>query len=329
MKNKIIGIFVCIMLITTVIPVAGNLNRDANTKNNSNIIVNPKSPIRAPGDYFRLIRVGLRIRTYRIHVPPGYDEASPAPLVVSLHGFTSNSITNEMLTGLSKKADVEGFISVYPNGATDPFFGLFTKIFFGRIGRYWNAAFCCGRAVKRNIDDLAFIRALIESLEKDMNIDSERIYVTGMSNGGMMSHRLGAEFSDLIAAIAPVTGTAGGRLKDGSLYIIPEPENPISVIIFHGIKDPVVPYDGNEYFISVNESVTFWVEQNHCDPTPHINISDSGNIIKRTYLNGSNGAEVVLYTVVNGGHEWFGSDYFACEISATDLMWEFFEAHPK
>ena len=317
------------MLIATVFPVAGNFNIESKNKEDSTFFVYPKNPLISPGDHFRLIRVGLSIRTYRVHIPPGYDKADPMPLVVSLHGFTSNSMINGMLTGLSEKADEEGFIVVYPNGATDPFFGLFCGVLFGRIGRYWNAFFCCGNAVKRNIDDFTFIRTLIENLKKNMNIDSDRIYVTGMSNGGMMSHGLGAEFSDIFAAIAPVTGIAGGRLEDGSIYMIPEPDNPLSVIVFHGMKDPVVPYDGNENFISVNESVSFWVEQNNCDPIPQINISSSGNIIKRTYSNGSDGAEVVLYSVVDGGHEWFGSDYSPCEISATDLMWDFFKAHPK
>jgi len=330
MKTKIAGIVVCMMLIAVVLPVAGTINGGAYNESNSNIPIIPKEPSISPGDYFRFIRVGWHIRTYRIHIPQSYDEMNPMPLVISVHGFTSNSMSNEIMTGLSEKADEEGFIAVYPNGATDMLFLMFSRILLGRYGRYWNAGFCCGNAVERDIDDVGFIRALIENLQKNINIDSNRIYVTGMSNGGMMSHRLGAEFSEIIAAIAPVTGTIGGRYRDGPLYIIPDPEHPVSVIIFHGMKDPLVPYEGSTNFISVNESVSFWVEHNNCDTIPQINISESGNIIIRTYTNGNNDTEVVFYTFVNGGHEWFGSDYFpSSESSATDLIWDFFTKHPK
>ena len=92
-------------------------------------------------------------------------------------------------------------------------------------------------------------------------------------------------------------------------------------------------WNGEWYFFSVNESVSFWVEHNQCDSTPKIEISESGNIIKKTYANGSGGSEVVVYTVVDGVHGWFGAPdlpyKYPCEISATDLIWEFFESHPK
>lgn len=158
-----------------------------------------------------------------------------------------------------------------------------------------------------------------------------------------MTYRIGAELSDILAAVAPVAGTIGGEWMDkhGNLlpsYVIPDPEYPLPIVIFHGMNDSLVPYDGGvgpsgDIFLSVNESVTFWVEHNQCDPTPQINISESGNIIKKTYANGSNGADVVLYSVVNGSHGWFGApDWpytYPCEISAADLIWQFFNTHPK
>ena len=147
-----------------------------------------------------------------------------------------------------------------------------------------------------------------------------------------MTYRLGVELSDTVAAIAPVSGSIGGKAYwDGSntLYTIPPPEHPVPVIIFHGKKDANVPYNGGMWFLSVNKSVSFWVEHNQCDLIPQIEVSENGNIIRKTYANGTNGSEVVLYTVVDGVHAWFGSPYFPCEISATELMWEFFEAHPK
>ena len=107
-------------------------------------------------------------------------------------------------------------------------------------------------------------------------------------------------------------------------------KNPVSVITFHGTNDSNIPYDGSSIFVSVNESISFWVEHNGCNLEPEINISESGRIIKRTYINGTNYTEVVLYTTVGGGHWWPGSnDDLIQEISATDCIWDFFENHPK
>ena len=134
-----------------------------------------------------------------------------------------------------------------------------------------------------------------------------------------------------MSATKPIT-------KNLPFYIIPEPKYPLPVIHFHGMADQIVVYDGwkdfwgNTLYMSVNESISFWVEHNGCDPIPEIEISPSENIITRTYTNGSQGTEVVLYSVVDGGHEWFGGlePFFPpCEISVNDLMWKFFETHPK
>ena len=159
-----------------------------------------------------------------------------------------------------------------------------------------------------------------------------------------MTYSIGAYLSDTIAAIAPVAGTIGGSfsLENHNYYQIPDPTHPISVIVFHGTNDRFLPYKGGGAYniSSVNESVAFWVEHNECNPTPDINTSPSGKIIRRTYMNGKNGTEVVLYTTVGGDHWWPGNPSTSWpgspwlidtiqEISATDLIWEFFVAHPK
>jgi polyhydroxybutyrate depolymerase len=323
MRKKIIGIFVCMLLITTcVIPISGTLIESK--KKNSSV---------SPGDYFHFMVFDKRPRSYRIHVPPSYDGSNPVPLVLVLHGFPGTA--KEMLSvGMNAKADEEGFITVYPNGHTDlrdfneVRWGLWCLIHY----HYWG--FCFNMWAFDNVDDVSFIRTMIETLQTSLNINSSRIYITGLSNGACMSYRLGAELSDIVAAIAPIAGTIGGIWTGHPLYIIPEPEHPLPVIVFHGMNDSAIPYDGDpNWTISVNDSVTFWVEHNQCDPNPQINISESGNIIKRTYANGSLGTEVVLYTVVDGVHGWFGAPAgiyeYPCEISATDLIWEFFESHPK
>jgi polyhydroxybutyrate depolymerase len=272
-----------------------------------------------------------RTRTYLIHIPPQYDNSKSFPLVIALHGGGGNSMNMMEKTGFNNLSDEKGFIVVYPDG----------------VGRFknrlltWNAGHCCGYALDNNINDVGFIRALIEKLQKSFNIDSKRIYVTGHSNGGMMAYRLGAELSDIIAAIAPVAGTIGGKENENSsVYIIPEPTNPVSVIALHGLLDEHVPYDGghgnnssgSRIDLSVNESISFWIEYNECNNTTNRNISDSGNIIIDFYFNGENETEVALLTIINGGHRWPGSDKDSTgnqELNGTEVIWEFFEDHPK
>ncbi len=266
-------------------------------------------------------------RTYLIHIPAQYNDSKSFPLVIVLHGGGGNSKNMMEKTGFNDLADEKGFIVVYPDG---------TGRFKNRL-LTWNAGHCCGYALENNIDDVGFIRTLIEKLQNNFNIDTKRIYVTGHSNGGMMTYRLGAELSDIFAAIAPVAGTIGGKeTENSSLYIIPEPAYPVSVIALHGLLDEHVPYNGghgnnssgSRIDLSVSESIFFWVENNGCNTTSKRNISDSGNIIFDNYLDGRNGTEVTLVTIVNGGHEWpvvSGNS----ELLATDLILEFFEAHPK
>ena len=156
-----------------------------------------------------------------------------------------------------------------------------------------------------------------------------------------MSYWAGSILSDTIAAIAPAAGIISSEFGGQSNHV-PSLANPVSAIVFHGTNDSLCSYEGGGDYnaSSVNESVAFWVEQNGCNPTPEIYTSPSGKIIRRTYRNGEKGTEVILYTTVGGDHWWPGNPYTSSpgspwlvdtirEISATDLIWEFFEAHPK
>ena len=276
-------------------------------------------------------------RTYLIHVPLDYDGTNPVPLVLVFHGGGGNGKNAQEMTGFNDKADEEGFIVVYPQG-------------MGRFDNYlltWNAGFCCGYAYENQIDDVRFIRELIVHIQDQYTINESRIYATGLSNGGLMTYRLGAELSEIFAGIAPVTASIGGQATEGGeIWCIPHPSNPVSVIVFHGTNDTRIPYDGGTptdndtkgaySYLSVNESITFWIKANCCDELPKRNISESGKIICDIYSNGMNNTEVVLYTLIDGGHMWPGgeqirndSDSPTSEISATEIIWSFFEDHPK
>ncbi len=339
---KIVSIFIIGLLLGCSFGVQGFSKKITDTDVESKIILR---------NSFRFMMFDGRIRSYLLHVPSCYDGSKPVPVVIALHGHPGGWIDLKVSTDLDKKSDEEGFIVVYPTGHLGPLLERFLYFIntllptFHLLGHIWNCWDYC------DIDDVGFIRALINHLDSTLNINSSRIYITGISGGGLMTYRLGSDLSDIVAAIAPVAGSIGGIwYTESTLYVIPKPAHPMPVIIFHGLQDRNLPYEGgwvngtirlwntnikvdiNTYFLSVNESVSFWVEHNNCDPIPKIETSESGNIIKRTYANGTDGSEVVLYTLVDGGHEWFGGPeafWPPCEISATDLIWEFFEAHPK
>jgi len=278
-----------------------------------------------------------RTRHYVLHLPLSYNPGKKTPLVIVLHGGGGNADNIQETTEMNTKADKEGFIVVYPEGT-----GLLPNRFLT-----WNSGYCCGYALKHNVDDVGFIRFLIDYLKQKLSIDNQRIYITGFSNGAIMAYRLGAELSDIIAAIAPVAGSIGGNATENTSYWeIPTPTTPVSVIAFHGKQDARIPFDGGKptientkgayLYASVNHSIAFWVTNNHCNPQSQINISANGNIITTTYSGGNNQTEVVLYTIVDGTHAWpggkpgwFGGDEPTQDISATDLMWDFFVQHPK
>jgi polyhydroxybutyrate depolymerase len=278
-----------------------------------------------PGDHELTLSAGGRERTYLLHLPPVYDGKRLLPLVIVLHGGGGNAEGAVRMTGFSGKADKEGFVVVYPNGSGR----LKTRLLT------WNSGNCCGYAMDKDVDDVGFIGALIDELVNTRAIDPKRVYVTGMSNGGMMTYRLGCELSDKIAAIAPVAGALNVENC--------QPSSPVSVIIFHGTADEHVLYNGGEPIRKVDRhyradksvayAVSFWVKHDSCSETPRR--TEKGNIRTEIYDGGKDGSEVVLYTVNGGGHAWPGGQAYLLgteptkEISATDLMWDFFVRHPK
>jgi len=265
-----------------------------------------------------------RARVYTVHFPPALVLKRRYPLIIVLHGGGGNRHNAAQMSGMNALADQGNFIVVYPDGTGRLEDKLLT----------WNAGNCCGYALDNNIDDVGFIRALIEKLERDHPINPKQIYVTGMSNGGMMAYRLACELADKIAAIAPVAGALNVECK---------PTAPISVIAFHGTADQHVLFEGGTPIVqadphpredkSVAYAMNFWAQHNRCAPTPQRD--ERGNIIHDTYTNCADGTAVELYAIKGEGHtwpggkSWLGGDPPTQEISATKVMWEFFKQHPK
>jgi polyhydroxybutyrate depolymerase len=281
-----------------------------------------------PGDHARTLTVDGRERRYLVHVPPQYDQAAPMPVVLAFHGGGANADTMVAFSGLNEKADEAGFIVVYPDGS-------------GRLERMltFNAGNCCGHAAAQDIDDVAFTRHVLDDLETIAAVDRRRIFATGMSNGGMMAYRLAAELSDRIAAIASVGGPMGTEQC--------HPRRPVSVIHFHGDADEFAPFRGGRGrgpsgtdFHSVQHAIDAWVDANGCRKPPTTtrfpDRQDDGTTVRQErYDSGTDGAEVVLVVVEGGGHTWPGREprlralgTSTREISANDMMWEFFKRHP-
>jgi polyhydroxybutyrate depolymerase len=279
------------------------------------------------GDHQRTLKVGELERSYLVHVPARYD-SKPTPVVLVFHGGGSNAEGTVRFCGMNEKADQAGFIVVYPNGT-----GRFEKVLT------FNGGNCCGYAMNNKIDDVAFVRTLLDDLAKVANIDAKRIFATGMSNGGIISYLLASELSDRIAAIAPVGGPMGTETCN--------PKRPVSVMHFHGTDDEFAPFKGGKGkgvsgtdFYSVEHSIQCWIKADGCPAEPVVTklpdkVDDGMTVIKKTYGPGKEGAEVVLVEIEGGGHTWPGQEprvkflgKSTKDISANDLMWEFFEKHP-
>ncbi len=278
-----------------------------------------------PGDHTRSLVLDGVTRTCLLHVPPSYAARTPAPLVLVFHGLGMNAAGAAAFTGLNRKSDQAGFIAAYPNGT-----GMVQS--FNSGGRH-------GIAAAGIVDDVKYVAALLDDIAAAASIDVKRVFATGISNGGMMCHRLGAELSPRIAAIAPV----GGTLCLDAIA----PVRPVPVMHFHGTADTLVPWGGPQglvprflSFKSVDDTVKAWVGADACPQNPVVVIEpdradDGTRVVRSTYGPGKEGAEVVLFKIEGGGHTWPGQKTpltflgnSTLDISANDLMWEFFTRHP-
>jgi polyhydroxybutyrate depolymerase len=246
-------------------------------------------------------------RHYIIHVPAGYQPNAAVPLIINFHGLTSNSRQEEALTGMSVKADREDFIVVYPDGL--------------------NATWYTGPGPDGQ-RDRQFVRDLISSLESQFSIDPKRIYATGISNGGGMTDRVGCTMADIIAAIAPDSG-AYNFWQDCS------PSRPMPVLAFHGLDDNIVPYTGGDPKMMeppIPDWAAAWADRDGCASAP-VKTTPVDTVTVQTWSGCQGNAEVILYTLADHGHSWPGSPVMpkaitSQAINATDVIWDFFKAHP-
>jgi polyhydroxybutyrate depolymerase len=255
------------------------------------------------------------LRNYRLYIPEMINPLNPAPLILNLHGYGSNNIEQEAYADFRPIADTAGFILVHPNGTPD-----------GSNNLHWNTF------GSSNVDDVGFISALIDTISNSYNIDFNRVYSTGMSNGGFMSYSLACVLSHRIAAIASVTGT-----MITTTFNACDPQRPVPLMHIHGTADGTVPYNGNVFFVSVQSLLDYWVEHNNCSTTPvitevpDIDPDDGCTAEHYLYTGGDLGSTVEHYKIIGGGHSWPGApiniNITNMDFSASQEIWRFFRQY--
>lgn len=271
------------------------------------------------------LSVGGIQREYLLETPGDVAGDTLVPLVLVLHGAGQTANAAVSMTAFDQLAKEAGFFAVFPDG-TGPMF-IHT----------WNAVHCCGPAMVEGADDITFITALIDALEAKYPIDPRRIYISGFSNGAMMTHRLAIALSDRVAAIGTVAGALFGDE--------PLPEHPVPAIIVNGAADPVIPSDGrnpvadgpplevwDESMLQPSAyQALFWAEANGCQPLPLIARTDAYRLERFTC---PVGGAVEYYLVDDNRHAWPGDRVMLGSVSsdrfdATRMLWDFFRRQAR
>ncbi len=273
-------------------------------------------------------------RRYFVHVPPGYSPGTPVPLVLALHGGGGRARNMAQLSNFNRVADRAGSLVVYPEG----------------IDHHWNDGRGVQdyRAQRENIDDVGFLAQLVTHLAGRYSVDRTRVYVTGVSNGGLMANRLGCERAEVFAAIAPVIGSMAAPIATEC-----RPSRPLPVLMINGTDDQLVPWDGEAVrfgkrelgkIISIPALTRFWAGHNGCGPQPQVTTlpdadpQDGTRVLRHRYSGCRESASVELYEVQGGGHTWpKGLKYLPAaligrtsqDIDASRVISDFFAVHQR
>jgi len=266
----------------------------------------PGTPVPSQGS--RTLTSGGLTRRFNLRLADG--KSAPSPLVLNFHGLLESPAQQELLSGMDEKAARRGMVLVYPQG----------------VGTSWNGGSCCGRAQEEQVDDVRFVRDLVRELGNELCLDLNRVYATGMSNGGILSYRLACEASDLIAAIAPVA----------AVELLPAcaPRRPVPVLAFNGTSDPLVSYAGGRFgFPSVEETQARWALRNRCAPGAARRTAwDRGQARCEAAVGCA--ADVVFCKLEGGGHTWPGGlrapflGRTSEDLDASETLLDFFLDHP-
>lgn len=274
-----------------------------------------------PRRFHSQISIDGIIRSYTLNLPPERQKDDNIPLVVMLHGFGGEGSQAERDYGWTAKGDDNNFAVVYPDGVRNT----------GKLGlRTWNAGTCCQYAMEQNIDDVRFITAMVNEITANYPIDTKRIYVTGMSNGGMMVYRLACEQADLFAAFASVSGPFVAKSTCNA-------SRPVPLLHIHSDIDEKIPFEGGVglggyYYPPVDSGLQVFVERNSCQGYEEQHVP--GRYLYRHWNKCLDNTDIESYLVYDGGHSWPGglkptprSDSPSTALVATDIIWDFFAGH--
>ena len=253
-------------------------------------------------------------REFIPYIPSTYDSTDVVPLMLNFHGWTMSASDQMNLSDMRELAESEKFILVYPQGTK------FKNRCYGST--HWNVGSWTSGSTS---DDIAFVEKLIDYFSVNYNIDLDRIYACGYSNGGFFSHELACNLSNKIAAIGAVSANMSTRTKDNC-----NPSHPTPVITLSGTNDNDVSYDGTNFEgqVSHDEVLAYWINYNQTDTSPitsnlpNINTSDGSTVKLYQYKKGNNNVEIEHYKIINGGHDWPGT-YGNMDIDANSLIWRF------
>jgi len=258
-------------------------------------------------------------RPYDLYVPPGYHPGTPTPLVVMLHGYSADADLQEAYFRLRPVAEAKGFLYARPNGTVS------------NVGlRFWNATDACCNLGHADVDDVAYLRAVIDDVAARYTVDPRRVYLIGHSNGGFMSHRLACELADRIAAIVSF---AGDTWSDPARCT---PSRPVSILQVHGTLDAVIAYNGGRVvgadapYPAAETTVAIWRTKNGCtghaaagrlDVLPDL-LGDETEIDRATGCPAEGAVE--LWTMRGAGHI-----PVIAQPRFPEALWSFLAAHPR
>jgi len=259
------------------------------------------------GNHSQALFVDNLERTYILHVPPAIIEGDTLPLIIVLHGTYGTGRKMQLGLGFDSYADQRGFFVAYPDAYQKP---------GEQDTARWNDGRGTIESAQQGINDVQFIIEMIADISEKVFLDQTRIYVTGASNGGMMTYRLGCETKGVFAGIAPVIGNI-----PQPIFGTCAPQAPINFLAINGDADPYIPILGGEVcqdirvgceggmVASMTNSVAVFSVANGCQPNPYhktlpVLVEDGTFIEKNTYLGCVSGAQVEAYVVHNGGHSW-------------------------
>lgn len=296
-------------------------------------------PVMWSGDHRITLKVDGLFRRYMVHVPSSYKGDKPVPVVIMLHGGGGTGIAAAYETGWKTAADKSGFLAVFPDASPpDPT----RRARFASNPQLWNDGSDRFYHKQTPVDDVAFLRAVIDDLESRFAVDKRRIYMTGFSNGAAMTFRAAEALSPRLAAIAPAASTCWNPT--------PTLKRPVPMCYITGKNDPLNRMDGGPPKLAngkydpvrakakppVRASIDRWIKATGCEPSP-LSISDKNGVHIETYAPKGGDEMVVFITIADMGHTWAGGKSILPErmvgktsdrMDATDFIWNFFKRHP-